>query len=483
MTHINETALSMIKDVVKRHVKNTYSLPVFEGKKVFYIVPLSGGIDSFATAYTLTALFPDTQFTYVHADTGIEANGTEEALDAFERITGKTITKLKPKHDLLEMLEMVGNYLPSQRVRSCTQMVKTRPIKMYYNDLKAKHGDDALFLQFVGLRADEPKRKGIDWNEAHIGSAYPLQALGLVKSDVNNIVEQIQGIPLYYIDKSRSGCQMCIFSRRSEIIDAWKASPTNLDRAAKMEEVPATTLNIYKSLPTPMHEIIGASRNWVNYFRPSELGYKDASFEGERGRNKLQDNIVDLFGATSAKRLYVAVEFHYYENKFGLAQQAHVFFEKLITYSTTLGGVKTALKHFWLHRLHTKELYNQTEAGLSGERQIYIFELEVNDFDNEIPPTPDGVFTWQSDRKPLYAIRKTVAVAERILLTAGERQAAHSPDRAIKASAKASLPLLEDAKDYGQILSVTKYNKPLYEDLEDDYDITETPVACMACSR
>lgn len=483
MMNTTENALSMIKDVVQSHVKNTYSLPVFEGKKVFYIVPLSGGIDSFATAYTLTALFPDTAFTYVHADTGVEAKGTEEALAQFETITGKTIIKLKPKYDLLEMIEKTGNFLPSQRVRSCTQALKTTPIKMFYNQLKAKYGDDALFLQFVGLRADEPKRKGIDWNQTHIGSAYPLQALGLVKSDVNKIVEQIQGIPLYYLEKSRSGCSMCVFSRRSEIIDAWRSEPATLDRAAKMEEVPATTLNVYNSLPTPMHDIIGASRNWVNYFRPSELGYKNASFEGDRGRNKLQDNIVDLFGATSAKRLYVAVEFHYYDNKFGLAEQAHVFFEKLITYSTSLGGVKTALKHFWLHRLHTKELYSQTEEKLSGERQIYIFELEVNDFDNEIPTTPEGVFTWQSDRKPLYAIRKTVAVAERILLTAGEEQAAHSPDRAIRTSAEASLPLLRAAKDYGQVLSVIKYDKPLLEDLEDDYDITEAPVACMACSR
>ena len=219
---IVQSTLSKIQAVVKQHVKGQYTLPTVDGKDVYYVVPLSGGIDSFATAYTLLALFPEVPFIYVHADTGVEAKGTAEALNAFEQLTGKTIMRLKPKYDLLETIEKTGNFLPSQRVRSCTSALKATPIRMFYNSLKSKYGEDSLFLQFVGLRADEPNRKGIDWTQTHIGSAYPLQSLGLVKSDVNNIVEKIQGIPLFYIDKSRSGCSMCIFFRRSEIIDAWR---------------------------------------------------------------------------------------------------------------------------------------------------------------------------------------------------------------------------------------------------------------------
>jgi hypothetical protein len=473
----------LIKNVIAKYIKGSYTLPSFEGKKMFYIVPLSGGIDSFATAYTLFALFPDAPITYVHADTGVEAKGTAEALELFEQITGKKIIRIKPKYDLLEGIERAGNFLPSQRQRSCTQTLKTLPIKRFYNALKERHGDDALFMQFVGLRADEPARKGIDWKEEHIGSAYPLQALGLVKADVNNIVNAIQGIPLYYLQKSRSGCTMCIFSRRSEIIDAWTSSPVELERAAKMEEVPQSVNTIYNQLAKPLHEVIGSSRNWVNYFRPSELGYKVAGFETKRGKNKLNTQIDDLFGASEAKRLYVAVEYHYYDNAYGLCQEAHVFFEKLITYSTSLGGIKTALKHFWHHRLLTKELYSQTAEELSGERQIYIFELEIDNFDDEIPPTPEGVYTWQSDRKPLYAIKKTVSVIERILLTEGEHQNLYSSTKSTRESAAKALEIIEKEKVYGRILSLQKYDKPPLSELESDIDITDAPAACMACSR
>ncbi|MBE8232853.1 MAG: hypothetical protein HAW67_03900 [Endozoicomonadaceae bacterium] len=448
-----------------------------------YVVPLSGGCDSLCMAYTMLALFPNEKFIIVHADTGSEVKGTAEALEKFEAFTGQKIERIYPKYDLFTLIEKNGNFLPSQRARFCTQNLKTIPIKVFFNKLRAEHGEDAFFLQFVGLRADEPKRKGIDWNEGFIGSAYPFQSLGLVKSDINNIVSSTQGIPLYYINKSRSGCTSCPFQRRSEIIDSWEESPVALDRAAKMEEIPTTVLNEYNALPTKAHEIAGTSRNWMNYFRPSELGYSTAGFEGRRGKNKMNNKVVDLFGASEAKRLYVAVEYHYYANSFGLCAEAHVFFEKLITYSTSLGGLKIALKHFWLHRISTRELYSMSEEEMTGERQVYIFELEIDDFEKEIPKAPEGVFTWQSDRKPLYAIRKTVAVAERILLTEGERQNLNSSVKMIRESAEDAVPKLNKEKEYGRILNVQKYDKPSLEDLVDDFDIEDAPAPCMSCAR
>lgn len=468
---------------VNAYVKGTYELPVINGKKVFYIVPLSGGIDSFATAYTLLARFPETPFTFVHCDTGIEADGTSEALLLFEDITHKKIIRIKGKYDLLEMIERSGNFLPSQRHRTCTNALKTLPIKKFFNALKERHGDDSVFIQFVGLRADEPARKGIEWREEHIVSSYPLQSLGLTKSDVNNIVENIQGIPEYYAEKSRSGCKVCIFSRRSEIIDAWQKSPTDLIRAANMEEVPTSALTIYNALPKPVHEIVNTSRNWIGYYRPSRLFNPTADFEGKRGKNKLTNDINDLFGGDKAKRLYVAVEYRYYNNSFGLCPEPFVYFENMITYSTSLGGLKTALKHFWLHRLFSKELYGMDESNLNGDRQIQIIEIEVDDFEHEIPPKPEGVFTWQNDKTPLYAIRKTTAVLERILLTEGLKQNLKSKIKQIRTFAEDVQSTICHAKSYGRILSSMCYTKPSMEELVDDVVIAEAPVACMACSR
>ena len=475
--------LELIKKSVSNYVAGKFELPKIEGKKNFYIIPLSGGLDSFATAYTLLALYPATPFCFVHCDTGIEAEGTEEAFERFEAVTGRSILKIKPKYGLLEGVEKHGNFLPSQRHRSCTQTLKTLPIKKFFNALKEKFGDDSVFIQFVGLRADEPQREGIEWAEEHIASSYPLQSLGIRKEDVNLIVERIQGIPRYYQDKSRSGCKICIFSRRSEIIAAWNNSPVDLERAANTEEIPVSTLNIYNAMPTPVSKILNVGRNWVNYYRPSELGYKAAGFESSRGKNKLVNGIDDMFGASDSKRLYVAIEYFYEANTYGFLAQPMVFFEKLISYSTSMAGIKKALKHFWLHRLHTKEMYDQSEERLAGERQVYIFEVEVDDFENEIPPAPQGVFTWQNDRTPLFAIRKAVAVLERILLTEGEKQNVHHYDPTISKQAVNSVEKLKSEKEYGRILSVTKYQKPPMSELVDDFDITDAPVACMACSR
>ncbi|NRB78391.1 MAG: hypothetical protein HRU38_06945 [Saccharospirillaceae bacterium] len=468
--------------IVDEFVTGEYVLPTVSGKKVFYIIPLSGGIDSFTVGHVLLARYPNTKFTFINADTGFEADGTEEALELFESITEKNIVRIKPKHDLLTMIEKSGNFLPSQRQRSCTGYTKTIPIKRLYQQLREMHGEDAVFIQFVGLRFDEATREGITWKEDYIASAYPLQALGLTKSCVNKIVERIQGIPRYYQEKSRSGCKMCIFSRRSEIIDAWKQSPADLTRAANMEEIPTNTLRVYNEMPTTVSEITGTARNWLSYYRPSRLNNPTTGFEGERGKNRLNDSIGDLFGASDAKKLYVAVEYQYHGG-YGGFFEPQVYFEKMITYSTSLGGIKTALKHFWLHRLHTKELYNSSEEELTGARQVQILEIEVDDYDYEIPPKPDGVFTWQNDRTPLFAIKKTVAVIERILLTEGLKQDLKSANKQIKQIANDLKPMIENAKCYGRILSSMEYCKPTLSDLVDDIVITEAPVACMSCSR
>ena len=334
MNAVLNQSYKAIADVVNSYIKACYQLPKVPGKKVFYIVPLSGGIDSFATALILLALFPEqaAKFIFVHADTGIEAEGTAEALNEFEKLLGKSILRIKAKHDLLTMIELAGNYLPSQRNRSCTNMMKNIPFKLLYKALREKHGEDAVMVQFVGLRKDEPTRKGIEWKEDYIASAYPLQALGLVKADVNNIVQKTIGIPDYYANKSRSGCSVCPFNRRSEILETWSSIDAKtqfiINKAAKMENVPQKVVDIYNDLPVPLATELGVARNWLNYYRPSRLFNPVVECEGKRGKNKLDPNIVDLFGASEAKRLYVAVEYQFYGNNYGLCAEPFVYFEK-----------------------------------------------------------------------------------------------------------------------------------------------------------
>lgn len=479
-----------LEKAVRSRICGQYELPRFEGKKVFYIVPMSGGLDSFCVAYTMMALYPDQPLTFVHCDTGVEAKGTKEALDKFELNTGKKIVRIAHKDDMLTMIENAGNFLPSQRQRSCTQTMKTLPIKRFFDQLRKIHGEDAVFCQFVGIRADEPLRTGIQWNESYIASAFPLQSLGITKPDVNNIVKDVAEIPSYYREKSRSGCEVCIFSRRSEIINGWQTSPKTLERAAAMEGIQGNALKMYNALPVTVDKITGYGRNWLSYFRPSDLvDTAYMPFEGKRGKNKIRNDVMDLFGASEAKKLYVAVEYEY-ENRsdlmmaVGMSGAPMIYKEKIITYSTSLNGVTTALKHFWIHRVLTKEMYDNSEADMNRERQIQILEIEVDNFDEEIPPKPDdSSYTWQNDKKPLYSIRKTHAVIERILLTEGVRQLAKSKDSYIRNQYADALAKIEVEREYGRILSSMRYEKKPLSELMDDPDVADAPVACMACSR
>ena len=487
---MNNNWFEHLETTVKNRICGRFELPKFEGKKVFYIVPMSGGLDSFCVAYTMIALFPNEPLTFVHADTGIEAKGTEKALSDFEKKTGKKIVRISHKDDMLTMIERAGNYLPSARQRSCTQMMKTLPIKRFFDKLREIHGEDALFCQFVGIRSDEPKRTGIQWSEPYIASVFPLQELGITKQDVNNIVKDVAEIPSYYREKSRSGCEVCIFSRRSEIISAWQTSPKTLGRAASMEGITGETLRIYNDLPKPVSQITGIARNWLAYFRPSNLVESAyMPYEAKRGKNKVSDYVEDMFGASEAKKLYVAVEYQY-ENRsdlmqaIGMSGAPMIYSEKIITYSTSLGGVTTALKHFWIHRVLTKEMYSNTESDMNRERQIQILEIEVDNFDQEIPPKPDdSSYTWQSDKKPLFAIRKAHAVIERILLSEGIRQLSQSKDSYTRRQFAEAKGKLEGEKEYGRILSSMSYKKKALSDLIGDPDITDAPQACMACSR
>jgi 3'-phosphoadenosine 5'-phosphosulfate sulfotransferase (PAPS reductase)/FAD synthetase len=202
---------------VAKYITGQLTLPEAKpGMKQFFLVPVSSGIDSTAVAIVLKVLYPDMPFTYVFTDTGNEIAGTEEALDRLEAVLGVKIIRIRPKVSLLDKVEAQGNYLPSPRQRYCTQIGKIAPFKQFMAALKQMHGDNTQFVSFVGVRADEPEREGVQWADENAVTVFPLQQLGFDKAAVNKLVQEVTGIPIYYANKSRSGCALCINSRRSE---------------------------------------------------------------------------------------------------------------------------------------------------------------------------------------------------------------------------------------------------------------------------
>jgi len=208
----------------------TFNLPEAD----LHIVGVSSGVDSTAVALVIAALFPELEIAYIFTDTGAEVEGTHQQLDKIEKLTGKSILRIAGKNDLFEIIESQGNFLPSQRQRYCTRMTKIMPLQAHFAKLKQVHGKDLSIASYVGIRADEPSRKGGVFNDG-VKSYFPLQSLGLDRQSVYTLVDRWVGIPAYYMDKSRSGCEICIFSRRSEVIARVQKDSELVVRASKME--------------------------------------------------------------------------------------------------------------------------------------------------------------------------------------------------------------------------------------------------------
>lgn len=465
---------------LKRYLQGALSLPTPKaGTKQFFIVPVSSGIDSTAVAILMRVFHPDLPLTFVFTDTGNEVEGTEAALDKLEAFTGQKIIRLRPPRTLLDTVEAQGNYLPSARQRYCTTVAKLKPYQQFIAALKRMHGPDTQFVSFVGVRADEPEREGMQWSDDSAVTVFPLQQWGLDKAAVNELVQEVVGIPTYYAGKSRSGCAICIHSRRSEVISMVENDTATFDQAVRTETMPEDYGTVLKFLPKSVCSMTGVGRNWLTLAIPNELGGSAMAWADAKGASGAR-NGMSLFGGDS-QIYYVAVE-HHFGKVDPFAASKEVFFQKFVTFSTSLGGLTTALKHHTLHRYQTKELWGHGSAeSLAGEHFIGIYTVELDDAAEHIPVKPEGVYSWQSDGKTLLEVRKVKYLLEQILLTEGLRQESKSPVKQRASEAQKLLSKIDS--DYGRVLQAKLYDRPALSCLIDDMDITDGPTVCNACSR
>jgi len=200
---------------------------------VRHILSLSGGKDSTALAILMRDRVPEME--YVFCDTEQELQETYDYLDAVEAYLGKEIKKLK--HDgagFDQLLKARRGFLPSPQVRWCTEYLKILPFERHV-------GSDTCY-SYVGIRADEPHRKGYISTKPNIIAKYPFIDEGITKADVYRILEESGlGLPDYYQWRSRSGCYFCFFQRRIEWVGLLENHPDLYERALAYEkEDPAT---------------------------------------------------------------------------------------------------------------------------------------------------------------------------------------------------------------------------------------------------
>ena len=204
-----------------------------EGNRpVRHILSLSGGKDSSALAIYLKDRIPELE--YVFADTGEELPETYEYLERLEAFLGQPITYLNPERSFETLLKARGGFLPSPQARWCTEYLKIKPFERYLKD--------DLCYNYIGIRADEPYRKGYISSKPNIIPRYPFVEDGITEEDVIRILEDSGlGLPTYYEWRSRSGCYFCFFQRRIEWVGLLEHHPDLFIRAMSFEKFDVDT--------------------------------------------------------------------------------------------------------------------------------------------------------------------------------------------------------------------------------------------------
>ena len=195
-------------------------------KQVRHILGLSGGKDSTALAIYMRDRIP--QMEYFFCDTGEELPETYEYLDKLEAYLGKPIARLGSERGFEHYLTLYNSYLPSSRMRWCTNMLKLRPLEEFV-------GDEPT-TSYIGIRADED-RIGYLSHKPNLTAVYPFKEDGLVKADVLKILEESGlGIPDYYKWRSRSGCYFCFFQQKIEWVGLKENHPELFEKAKAYEK-------------------------------------------------------------------------------------------------------------------------------------------------------------------------------------------------------------------------------------------------------
>jgi len=198
-----------------------------------HILSLSGGKDSTALAIYMKGRIPEME--YMFCDTGEELAETYAYLDKLEAVLGKSIKRLNPDRPFTHYLKLYRQVLPDPQTRWCTRMLKIKPFER-------EVGDDKVFM-YVGIRADEPHRKGyIVTSKSNIIPQYPFIDDNIRLADVNRILKESGiGLPDYYSWRSRSGCYFCFFQQRIEWVGLLENHPKLYWKAADFEKIDPLT--------------------------------------------------------------------------------------------------------------------------------------------------------------------------------------------------------------------------------------------------
>jgi hypothetical protein len=225
-------------------------------------VAFSGGIDSTALALTVedaTPIFTDTQWEfpdlYAH-------------IDKFEQVTGRKVECMTRDAGIPGYIES-AKFMPSYGARWCTRMFK---IEVMNDFMKSRLPCELL----IGLRADEPERRGNLTELDGLTIRYPLRELGMKRRDCIRVCVENDLLPHYPVYMVRGGCVGCFYKRKSEVLAMIALQPEVMDKLQALEEgVQDERGKFFRMFPNT-NASIRELRSQGNMFAPEEV-YRDAS--------------------------------------------------------------------------------------------------------------------------------------------------------------------------------------------------------------
>ena len=178
-----------------------------------HIVALSGGSDSTALALALQEREPR-DYKYICTPTGNELPDMMAHWDRLGKLLGKPLVSLTTNRSLMGLI-YEQRALPNWRMRWCTRMLKIEPFEAYVLERSP-------CVVYVGIRADETHREGVDYNrlDSDVTHRHPLVEWGWTKTNVlRYLKERDVTIP------DRTDCAICFFQTLSEWHTLWKDHP------------------------------------------------------------------------------------------------------------------------------------------------------------------------------------------------------------------------------------------------------------------
>jgi hypothetical protein len=173
-----------------------------------HIGAISGGKDSVAMAVLLKETHPEINFEWVCTPTGNESPEWFAHMRKLRDIIGPISPIPAP---MLITLIKKYNALPNWRQRWCTRQIKIEPFAKYLATIAP-----AKF--YIGLRADEEKREGGDYqNVIGVEQIFPLRDAGMGLNDVLEFLATRQ----IHIPR-RTDCMWCFFQRLIEWYELWR---------------------------------------------------------------------------------------------------------------------------------------------------------------------------------------------------------------------------------------------------------------------